>query len=200
MSVAYCFHLSLEIGAAVTGGMVAAAKCPDQLEFRNALNAVRRRKTKRLARRLDKNPEDVTREEKEQAGIMRWHIPHRKQTHWLPTGLLVALLAGLLAGMIVQTRPLAGWIMLGVLLGYWLHPLLDAFNEKPVQLVPGHWTLFLPPDVTFKLGPWHPTFGLRIKSCGFVDSVFATLCLGVSVYLAVKLAPADWQARARGAR
>jgi membrane-bound metal-dependent hydrolase YbcI (DUF457 family) len=181
MSAAYAFHPSLEIGAAVTGGMVAAAKGPDQLELRNLLDGVRARKTRRLERQLGRTPTEA-----ERAGIMRWHIRHRGPTHWLRTGILVAGLAWLCSSVIVQTRPLASYIALGVLAGYWSHTLLDMFNLRPVELEKGVEAQSPRP--------------FRCRSGGFVDSVFATVCLGVSVYLAVKLAPTGWQARARGTR
>lgn len=183
MGLVYWQRPSLSVGAALVGGMVVAARGPDQLEFRRILNGVRRRKTKRLARRLGKDPLAVTLEEREAAGIMRWCIPHRKQTHWLPTGLAVSLVAGLIAGSVVQTKPVAAWIGVGVMLGYWLHPVLDALTERPVQFVPGVWTHLTPEPLRFKAG-------------GFVEGVLTLAFVFVSVYLAVRLAPADWHERA----
>lgn len=196
MGLVYWQRPSLSVGAALVGGMVAAARGPDQLEFRRILNGVRRHKTKRLARRLDKDPLEVTPNEKVQAGIMRWHITHRGPTHWLTTGLGVALLAGLLAGSVVQTKPVAAWVGVGVMFGYWLHSVVDALTEKPVQLVPGHWTHLLPPDRTVKIWKWKRDLGLRFKAGGFVEGVLTLACVFVSVYLAVRLAPADWHERA----
>lgn len=183
MGLVYWQRPTAAVGAALVGGMVAAARGPDQLEFRRILNGVRRRKTARLAKQLGKDPLKVTQEEREAAGIMRWHIRHRGPTHWLVTGLAVALLAGLLAGMVVQTQPVAGWIAVGVMLGYWLHAVGDALTELPVQFMPGVWTHLSPAPLRFKAG-------------GFVEGVLTLACTFVVVYLAVKLAPADWQERA----
>lgn len=183
MGLVYWQRPSLSVGAALVGGMVVAARGPDQLEFRRILNGVRRRKTKRLARRLGKDALAVTLEEREAAGIMRWCIPHRKQTHWLATGLGVALLAGVLAGSVVQTKPVATWVGVGVMLGYWLHALVDALTVHPVQFVPGYWTHLTPKRLRFRAG-------------GFVEGVLTLAFVFVSVYLAVRLAPADWSERA----
>lgn len=200
MTFAYALHPSLEVGAAVVGGMVAAARGPDQLEFRATLNALRRILRPFKPRKVYNQPGVLTRPSMVRRGwdrvvlphgpsetfVERLFIPHRGPTHWMmPTGLVVAGLAWFLAAMIVQTRPVATFIALGILFGYCLHPLLDAFNHLPVQWFP-------------RVTVWAPRF-LRVKSGGFVDALLIGACLFVTVYLAVKMAPADWQERARDA-
>lgn len=198
--MAFEFHPTLQVGLAFSGGLVLAARGPDQLEFKQMLDRVRRRKIARLARRLGKPPAEVTEVEKVQAGIMRWHIRHRGPTHWLvPTGVLVALLAGLLAGLFVETREVAPFFAFGVLAGYWLHPLLDLLNRRPVQLLPGVWVGPVLPEWTFSRH-W-PLIGgrrvsLRVESCGAVDTVLCALMLVATVYFVLRLAPQDWEATA----
>lgn len=201
MYAAYRFHPSLEVGAAFTGGMVAAAKGPDQLEFRQTLNGLRALLRPFKPRPVRNHPGEFTKASMARRGwdrfyvlphgpselfVERLFIRHRGPTHWLvPTALIVAGLAWLLAAMVVQTRPVAGFVAVGVLAGYVLHPLLDAFNLAWVEFAPG-------------VRVWAPRW-LRVRSGGFADSVFAAGCLFVVVYCAVKLAPADWQDRAREA-
>jgi membrane-bound metal-dependent hydrolase YbcI (DUF457 family) len=115
--------------------------------------------------------------------VERLYIRHRGPTHWLvPTALVVAGVAWLLAAMIVQTQPVAEFVAVGVLFGYCLHPLIDLFNDWAVELAPGvKWCMPAP---------------LRFRAGGFMEGVLTLGCTFVVVYLAVKLAPPDWQARA----
>lgn len=197
---AFEFRPTLQVGAAFAVGLVAAAKGPDQLEFRQTLNGLRRILRPFKPRQVRNQPGVFTKPSWTRRGwdrvvlphgpseafIERLFIPHRRVTHWLVTGLVFAGLAWLLTAMIAETREVARYVAAGVLFGWWLHPVLDAVNEAPVQFVPGVWTHLLPKP-------------LRFRSCGAVDTLLCGVMLIAAMYFALRLAPPDWQAQAREA-
>lgn len=182
---------SLQQGAATTIALIGAARLPDQLEFRYFLNGVRRLMRPFQPRRLPNGemsePTMLRRawdrtvlkggSRPSKAFVMRFHIRHRGPTHWAPTGLLAAFAVFLLAAMIVDTEPYALHIGIGFLIGYLLHPVLDAPNELPVEIWPRHETHLCWPR------------RLRVRSCGLADTLLAMVCVGLCVWLAVGLLP-----------
>lgn len=112
-------------------------------------------------------------------------VDHRTWTHWLPTGLASAVLAGVLVSLIPEAaaiaagsnglpaeRQLSGLLdtlgiltTIGMLIGWWLHSLADGLTDKGCWIHRRRRTVLLPDHLRIKVytSTKHPLTGKVIS-------------------------------------